>query len=78
MTEESQDNRNTVLVALDIAKKTHDAIIALPSGKTIKLRVPNRRRPAKAIIGFKSPLSQPLITTEISPTGCMSKAVSAS
>jgi transposase len=41
MTEQTQNNQKTVFIALDIAKKTHDAIIALPSGKTIKLRVPN-------------------------------------
>lgn len=41
MTEQTQNNQKTVLIALDIAKRTHDAIVAFPSGKTIKLRVPN-------------------------------------
>ena len=41
MTEAYHHTEKTVLVALDIAKQTHDALIALPNGKTLSMRVPN-------------------------------------
>ena len=41
MTEAYHHTEKTVLVALDIAKRTHDALIALPNGKTLSMRVPN-------------------------------------
>lgn len=36
-----QNTETPTLVALDIAKKSHDAMIAFPSGKTVSMKVPN-------------------------------------
>lgn len=41
MTDQTQNNQKATLVALDIAKKSHDAMIAYPNGKTVSLKVPN-------------------------------------
>lgn len=41
MTDQINTTKETVLVALDIAKKSHDAVIAYPSGKSVTMKVPS-------------------------------------
>lgn len=41
MTNRIDTNKEAVLVALDIAKKSHDARIEFPTGKVISMKVPN-------------------------------------
>ena len=41
MTEQSNINSETVLVALDIAKKSHDAVVLMPNGKRYFTKVAN-------------------------------------
>ncbi len=41
MADQTQNSQKHTLVALDIAKKTHDAVIYFPSGKTVKMKVFN-------------------------------------
>jgi len=41
MTNRIDSNKDAVLVALDIAKKSHDARIELPTGKIISMKLPN-------------------------------------
>lgn len=41
MTEQKNDTNNFVLVALDIAKKSHDAVVQLPNGKRFYTKVAN-------------------------------------
>ena len=41
MTEQTQCNKQILLVALDIAKKKHDALILFPSGKRLSTTVAN-------------------------------------
>jgi len=41
MADRLETNRDTVLVALDIAKKTHEALISFPDGKRLSMKVPN-------------------------------------
>ncbi|MDG1905598.1 MAG: IS110 family transposase [Arenicella sp.] len=41
MTDQTNITKETVLVALDIAKKSHDAVIKFPSGKSITMKFTN-------------------------------------
>ena len=41
MTDQTNITKETVLVALDIAKKSHDAVIEFPSGKSITMKFTN-------------------------------------
>ena len=41
MADRINDNSARVLVALDIAKKSHDAVVQFPTGKRITMKVAN-------------------------------------
>ncbi|CAM5566885.1 IS110 family transposase [Eoetvoesiella caeni] len=41
MNDSTQSNKQIALVALDIAKNKHDALILLPSGKRLSMTVAN-------------------------------------
>ncbi|WP_404400706.1 IS110 family transposase [Idiomarina seosinensis] len=65
MADISHNSTNDTLIALDIAKKHHDALIQLPSGKTISVRITNtlegyqrllslaKVEPSRIIVGFE-------------------------
>ena len=41
MIDHSENNKDTVLIALDIAKRTHEALVLLPGGKRLSMKVAN-------------------------------------
>lgn len=41
MTDQTKHTKDTVLVALDIAKRTHEALVLMPNGKRFSMKVPN-------------------------------------
>ena len=51
MTDTSKNRNNRVLIAIDIAKKSHDALICWPSGKRKAVHVPN------SLVGYQQLLN---------------------
>jgi hypothetical protein len=50
MTDTSNHNSQPVLVAIDIAKRSHDIVIQWPTGKTRTLKIPNTREGYKHLL----------------------------
>jgi transposase len=52
MTDAENYNANSVLIAIDIAKKTHDAVLAWPSGKTRSVKIANTLEGYKRLLSI--------------------------
>ena len=63
MTDKAKNSKATVLVALDIAKKAHDAVIVLPTGKRLSIKVANTLVGIARMRTSRSPIRQRRSTT---------------
>jgi transposase len=61
MTEKQTNRKDQVLVAIDIAKKKHDILIELPSGKRRKFVIQNTRSGFQSFFSFLKDLEQPCL-----------------
>jgi len=68
MTDISNDNAQTVFVAIDIAKKNHDVLIQPPSGNTQRLRISNTLEGFEALQGKIAAIDSPRVQCGFEPT----------
>lgn len=67
MTEQSKTNSDTVLVALDIAKKSHDAVVLMSSGKRFYSKVANSHEGYRQLL-FRTRVDPSQVKVGFEPT----------